>query len=144
MTTPITIANALSVFSLTLLTGISIVGRDRCVASNECESGAPVCVDVEKLNLTDAFPKNWKIVTADGNAHGWKMTGFARSSMVEVESDVVKIMAEHGLSQTHRVDDYSDGENVLIEFAAKSGAKMLWMIWRQSETESGFSWGVSK
>ena len=146
MAMPITIANALSAFSITLALGVSMLNfdhgmsRDACVEDG-CGDGGLQEGDV---NFTGDLPSEWRVVTADANARGWKMMGFAKCSLVDVESEVSRVMAGHGMSMTHRVDDEGDGRNVLIEFASKNGMRIMWMLWRQSVSETGFSWGISK
>lgn len=144
MTMPITIANALSAFSITLLLGVSLLNFGYDASRNVCvEEGSGDLQDGD-VNFNADLPSDWKVVIANENARGWKMTGFAKCSLVGVESEVVKIMAGHGLSLMHRVDDDGDGKNVLIEFASKNGVRIMWMLWQQSMNETGFSWGVSK
>lgn len=144
MTMPITIANALSAFSITLLLGVSLLNFGHGASRNVCvEEGAGDLQDGD-VNFNDDLPSDWKVVTANENARGWKMTGFAKCSLVGVESEVFKIMAGHGLSLIHRVDDDEGGKNVLIEFASKNGVRIMWMLWQQSMSETGFSWGISK
>lgn len=144
MTVPITIVNALSAFSITLLFGVSLLNFGHGASRNVCvEEGAGDLQDGD-MNFLEDIPSDWKVVTANDNARGWKMTGLAKCSLVGAESEVVKIMDGHGLSLMHRVGDDGDGKNVLIEFASKNGVRIMWMLWQQSMSETGFSWGVSK
>ena len=139
------IARVTAVFFGTVLVGTVVIG----VSRGELESGMlgretfPVLLEDGELEFS--FPAGTRILVDKPIANGWRQTGVLPLSFDAARQTVLDEMSDKGFS---RMRDASDSQSmakcVIEEWRDANDRKVLWMFWRKTEFETGFSWGEEK
>lgn len=130
----------LTLFSFTFLSGVLTLSFSERV-DPELPTASMVSYDDEEA-FTESIPKAWKVTDDNPRAKGWRQIGVAPETMQEAMREVQMLMRRFGYTEKH--DPVADECQTIMEFQREGGLGVMWMLWRRSDDETGYSWGVVK
>ena len=91
------------------------------------------------------LPPGWRVDVVGKKVGGWRQTGTAVGLLDEVAAEVDVLMSSHGYEELRCVEGEEIGDSQkLIQYASKSGTKVMWMLWDMGGGKVGFAWGREK
>lgn len=133
------------VFLAVFAGGLLIVERgDERQGAADCPVVDPDAVRQDAGTDEFIYPVGTKVLFCKANARGWKFTGVAPMSVEAMKGWIDGEMTSRCYRERNGVGIPGETERMLSEWQNADGRRMLWMLWRMGDSESGFSWGVSK
>ena len=137
------IVRAFIVFAAIVAGGMMIIGWTATDSDGVMlETGAVIALSA--ANPDFEMPPGTRILLDDPTARGWTRTGIVPDTFERTVRFVSGKMTRAGFNSAHRVESPQEHGRILEEWHDPSGQRVLWMIWRVSDGETGFSWGREK
>lgn len=92
-------------------------------------------------SLDFEMPSGTRMLLDSPGARGWTKMGIVPDTFERTVRFVSGKMIRAGFRSAHRVESPQGQNRILEEWHGKAGQKVLWMVWKVSDGETGFSWG---
>lgn len=139
---------AILAFIMTFLLGIMIlqVAKEPHLGGHLSMSTATENVEnVPQGEVLIELPSSWQIDVQGKEIGGWRQTGKAPGTLIDIADEVQELMAAHGFTETKMVDEEDmSASQRLIQYTASTGVKILWMLRDVGGNQTSFSWGREK
>ena len=136
------IARMIAVFFGTVLFGAVLLGVDGTGPASESVS----MVVAPSLTPSDEpfefpFPSGTRIVIDKPVANGWRQTGFIPLPFETARRTVGDGLSGRGFTRMLEAAGERLEKCVIEKWRDARGRKLLWMLWKTSDMETGLSWG---
>ena len=136
------IARMTVAFFGTVLFGVVLLGVNCGEPSSESASmgGAPPSAPSD-VPLEFPFPPGTRIVMDKPVANGWRQTGFIPLPFETARRTVGDGLSGRGFTRMLEASGERLEKCVIEKWRDARGRKLLWMLWKTSDMETGLSWG---
>lgn len=101
-------------------------------------------VNEDALPTSQDLPRGTTVIMNNPKSKGWSCTGTFPCDRMESENLIMALMEEKGFVLKRKVDKGVDSPCCLILFERGQDLKVMWMIWQNGSSHTGFSWGKFK
>ena len=93
--------------------------------------------------LMSKMPKNATVTSTDYSGKTWIVSGVYPVPVAQLRKELSESLRAEKYELMHEISLTSDQSKLLIAWK-KNDIKLIFMIWKKSDRETGFSWGKSK
>ena len=117
--------------------------RDASPQRKSKETGADQSRKALVQEIMSKLPKGAVAVTTDYSGQTWLVNGVYAKKIDQVKKEISDAMRAQQYQFMHEIPLTADQSRVLVAWNRKD-IKLIFMIWKISEKETGFSWGKAQ
>ena len=112
--------------------------------SREKKTKAELESEVFALEILSKLPPGGTVIgPIDSSGRTWAMSGVYAKPIEQLKKELSDVMRAEQYELLHEIPLTTDQSKLLIAWKKKE-IKLIFMLWKKSEGETGFSWGKAK